>query len=392
MPTTSRAFLRRRGAAVALAATVLLAPFAQSAAAAESAAAPSSSVAAPSTDPATTVATIEARTARAVARSLADPAWQDRVEKAALASETVRLAPLADRADDEAAARTLAPRLHRAERRLAEAKGLDADTPPLLNLRLAADSMRAALADGRAPLVAAAPADETARTVPAYDSRGRTHTLNVRSVPERPVYIVDVDATRALAAGMDVLREELTAQGLGGAAARVADNAPTAQGGFWTTRITSVRLSDNKEPWVKGSSEIYTLVTGFGHDGKVRVDPVEMPYLDDEDHTYYPNQVLVNWSYYKYNLADAVMMEEDGGTNYHDLAQALATALLTITDQGMYIPLVNALLDAIPTDWWTDDPDYVDSWYTLAQGDRGTLNGAAGNGTMGVEPYFVDAL
>jgi hypothetical protein len=387
---------RRRGAAVALAA-VLLSPIAlQSAAAADSAPArpsaaqPSADADRPSVDNTASVAAIEGRTARAVARSLDGTSWRSQVRKAALASDAVRLTPLADRAEKLPAARALADRLHRAERKLARAKGLDADTGPLLNLRLAADSMRDGLAAGRTPLVVAAPADEDARTVTAYDSRGATHTLDLRTVPERPVYVVDIDASRALAAGLDVLREQFDAHGLHDAARRVAGDAPAAQGGFWSTRISSVRLSDDQEPWVKGSSEIYTLVTGFGHDGKVRVDPVQMPYLDEDGHTYYPDQILVNWSFYKYNLADAVMMEEDGGTNYRELAKALTTALLTITDQGMYIPLVNALLDAIPSDWWTDDPDYVDSWYTLAQGDHGSLNGAAGNGRMTVEPYFVE--
>lgn len=392
MYPTSLTSLRRRGAAVALAAAVLLAPFAQSAAAAEPAAASSAPATRPSTEAAPPVAVTEARAARAVARSLADTSWRDRVRAAVLASETVRLTPLADRAGEEPAARTLASRLHRAERQLAAAKGLDAGTGPLLNLRLGADSMRDELAAGRAPLVVAAPADEAADTVTAFDSRGGTHRLDVRNVPERPVYIVDVDASRALSAGLNVLRAELAAHGLAEAVTRVPNDTAAAQAGFWSTRITSVRLSDDKEPWVKGSSEIYTLVTGFGHDGKVRVDPVEMPYLDEDGRTYYPNQILVNWSFYKYDLADAVMMEEDGGTNYRELAKALAAALLTITDQGMYIPLVDALLDAIPTDWWTDDPDYVDSWYTLAQGDHGALNGAAGNGTMTVEPYFVAEL
>ncbi|MYQ99515.1 DUF3103 family protein, partial [Streptomyces sp. SID6139] len=156
------------------------------------------------------------------------------------------------------------------------------------------------------------------------------------------------------------------------------------------TKITAVELSDDEEPWIKGAAEIYTLVSGFGQDGKVRVDPVDMPYLDYDGTVYKPNQILVNWSNYKYNLADAVMMEEDGSTNYRDLAKAIATALLTITDQGTYIPLVNAILDAIPDDWWTDDPDYVDSWYTLAQSNQGTYYGARGNGWMTVEPYFVE--
>ncbi|AGS73599.1 hypothetical protein B446_33995 [Streptomyces collinus Tu 365] len=33
-----------------------------------------------------------------------------------------------------------------------------------------------------------------------------------------------------------------------------------------------------------------------------------MPYLDYDGTVYYPNQILVNWSHYKYNLADVVMM------------------------------------------------------------------------------------
>jgi hypothetical protein len=117
-----------------------------------------------------------------------------------------------------------------------------------------------------------------------------------------------------------------------------------------------------------------------------------MPYLDDDGTTYYPNQVLVNWSSYKYNLADVVMMEADSDTNYAALAKALADALLTITDQGAYIPLVDAILDALPSSWYTNDDDYVDSWYTLGTHSSGSLTGARANGRMTVEPYWVAQL
>ncbi|WP_427168863.1 DUF3103 family protein (plasmid) [Streptomyces sp. C1-1] len=50
-----------------------------------------------------------------------------------------------------------------------------------------------------------------------------------------------------------------------------------------------MELSDDEEPWIKGDAEIYTLVTGFGQDGKLRVDPVDMPYLDNERTVYRPN-------------------------------------------------------------------------------------------------------
>ena len=65
---------------------------------------------------------------------------------------------------------------------------------------------------------------------------------------------------------------------------------------------------------------------------------------------------------------------------------------LTITDNGTYVPLVNAILAAIPSSWWTDDPDYVDSWYTLSTTSSGRLYGAAGNGWMDVSPYWVSEL
>ncbi|MET8964500.1 DUF3103 family protein [Streptomyces sp. NPDC004096] len=336
------------------------------------------------------VSTAEDHAARAIAGSLTDSAWRARVKEAALGSREVAVTALADKAGG-----TLESDLAAADRRIAAAKGLDAGVGSLLRLRLGDGSMRAALAAGTTPWVAAATSDDDATTVTAYDSRGRAHTLDARTAPAHPVYVVDIDGSKALAAGLGVLNDELARYGVDSAApasrkaSEALSRASAAAGGFWTTRITSVELSDDEEPWIKGDAEIYTLVTGFGQDGTVRVDPVDMPYLDNDGTVYRPNQILVNWSLYKYNLADAVMMEDDGSTNYRDLAKAIATALLTIADQGTYIPLVNAVLDAIPDDWWTDDPDYVDSWYTLAQSDNGTRYGARGNGWMTVEPYFV---
>ncbi|WP_438303187.1 DUF3103 family protein [Streptomyces sp. HUAS TT11] len=336
------------------------------------------------------VSTAEDHAARAIAGSLTDSAWRARVKEAALGSREVAVTALADKAGG-----TLESDLAAADRRIAAAKGLDAGVGSLLRLRLGDGSMRAALAAGTTPWVAAATSDDDATTVTAYDSRGRAHTLDARTAPAHPVYVVDIDGSKALAAGLGVLNDELARYGMDSAApasrkaSEALSRASAAAGGFWTTRITSVELSDDEEPWIKGDAEIYTLVTGFGQDGTVRVDPVDMPYLDNDGTVYRPNQILVNWSLYKYNLADAVMMEDDGSTNYRDLAKAIATALLTIADQGTYIPLVNAVLDAIPDDWWTDDPDYVDSWYTLAQSDNGTRYGARGNGWMTVEPYFV---
>ncbi|MGW1884870.1 DUF3103 family protein [Streptomyces sp. NPDC001970] len=331
-----------------------------------------------------TVSRIENEAARSIATSLTDPALRSRIRTAALSSDEVDPAALAARTGT-LTGKALGSTLRDADRRIAEAKGLDATAGSLLRVRLGADSMREALARGAEPLVVAASSDDDGATVTAYDARGRAHTLDARRAPDRPVYVVDIDESKAVSAGLEVLREAFRQQNPSAPQLRTQQ----ASAGWWATKVDSVRLSDDKEPWVKGDAEIFSLVTGFGLDGKVRVDTVDMPYLNTDGTTYYPNQIVVNWSTYKYNLADIVMMEDDGDTNYKALAQALTAALLTIADQGTYIPLVNAVLDALPESWWTDDPDYVESWYTLAQGSSGRLNGASGNGWMSVSPYFV---
>lgn len=393
MSRTSRT--RRSALALALCAAAVAAlqgvasPAAGAAPASSPSASTSASTSTSSPTSTSTVGRIEDSTARAFAESLGEGSWRTQVRTAALASDQIDLRALTGRTTTRAGS-ALEPAIATADRHIAEAKGLAADTGSLLRLRLAAPSMRGELASGTAPLVAAATTDDSAETITAYDSRGRAHTLDARRTPDRPVYVVDIDVSRAMTAGLRTLNKELTERGLS-APAQQAPTSPTrsAAAGFWTTKIDSVQLSSDEEPWVSGDAEVFSIVSGFGFDGKVRVDTVDMPYLDNDGTTYYPNQILVNWSSYKYNLADVVMMEDDGDTNYQALAKALADALLTITDLGTYIPLVNAILDAIPASWWTNDPDYVDSWYTLANTSTGRLNGARANGWLTVTPYFV---
>lgn len=269
------------------------------------------------------------------------------------------------------------------------AKGLPADSGSLLQLRVATDAMHAALSRGEVPLVAAAPTDDEVASITAYDPLGGKVTLDPVVAPTRPVLVVEVDVAKALPKGIDLMRKTLARSG-------VTEAKPLATvqsaGGYWATKINAVRLSDDEEPWIKGAAEIYSIVGGFGLDGKAAVNIVQMPYLDHDDTTYYPNQLLVHFNGYKYNLADVVMMEDDGDTNYQQLARTIITALLTIADAGTYIPLVDPIISAIPTSWWTDDPDYVDSWYTLSTSSRGRVNGARGNGWMDVEPYWVSEL
>ncbi|MFF5177874.1 DUF3103 family protein [Micromonospora sp. NPDC000316] len=320
------------------------------------------------------------RLAREVADALADPATRARALAAVTAGP---VDPLAAR---------LGARVDRASRAANEAvlaaKGLSATTGSVLHLRLGHPGSGALSTRTALPLVAAAPTDDELNSVVAYDPAGGHVLLDPVRLPSRPVLVVEVDVTRAMEQGLAQLRQELTQRGLNG----VRATSRTAQAGYWATKVNAIRLSNDQETWIKGKAEIFNVVAGFGHDGRPTATVVEMPYLDNEGTVYYPNQLLVHFNAYKYNLADVVMWEDDGDTNYRDLATALITALLTIVDYGTYTPLVTAIINAMPASWWTDDPDYVDSWYTLSTGSSGRLNGAAANGWMDVTPYWVQQL
>ncbi|WP_256105467.1 DUF3103 family protein [Streptomyces sp. ODS05-4] len=278
------------------------------------------------------------------------------------------------------------------------AKGLKAQAGSLIELRLGDESMRDEVRGGE-PLLVAGEADEDARTIKAYDSSGRVHELDARTAPDRAVLVVGVNGEQSLKAGMEQLRSTLAEQG-------VAANIPTdlakkpagsrsaakASGGYDATLMESVRLKEDREPWHKGGAEIYALVAGVNPQGEPQVDTVQMPYLDYDNKTYTPNQILINWSHFKFNAVDIVMMEEDTQANYAELARAVANGLLTVINKSQYTPLVDAIIKAIPQGWFSDDHDYVDSWYTIQKSAWDPFTGAASNGTIGLGPWHVDEV
>ncbi|MCN0152495.1 DUF3103 family protein [Salinispora arenicola] len=324
------------------------------------------------------------RLAREVAGVLADPATRARVARSVTA-EPVDLLAARLGARVERAARS-------ANQAVLEAKGLPAVTGSVLRLRLGHQDMAAALAQAEIPLVAAAASDDALPVAVGYEPAGGRVQLDPARLPDRPVLVVEVDVAKAMTRGLAQVRQELTDHGLVDAGSTVATRSAAADSGYWATKVNEVRLSDDQEPWIKGSAEIFSIVTGFGQDGKGTASIVEMPYLDHDGETYRPNQLLVHFDTYKYDLADVVMYEDDGGTNYRELARSLITALLTVIDYGVYVPLVSAIIDAMPDSWWIDDPDYVDSFYTLSTSSSGRLTGASGNGWLDVAPYWVQPL
>ena len=267
-------------------------------------------------------------------------------------------------------------------------KGLPAGAARLSQVRLGDKSMVDALRHGVAPLVATTPNDDNQADFTAYEPGGKTLTLPKATIPQRPVLFVDVNVKVATQLGAAVIDRETSKVRKPTATAPAA----TAAAGYWATQITSIRFNDVEEPWFKGAAEIFAIVGGFDLNGDARTDVVDMPYLDDANHTYYPNQLVIHWNRYKYNAADIVFMEDDGDTNYLQLAQALVSALAYILDAGAYAPLVSAILNAMPGSWWTDDPDFVDACYAVTQEANWTRNCAGGNGTLSVRPFWVSQL
>jgi hypothetical protein len=325
--------------------------------------------------------------ARALAASFQDSRWAGAV-RSALSHGDVDALTLARRSGTAGGAgfrRAAEP----ANKAILAAKGLPADTGSVIRAWAAGPA-------GAISLVAAEATDDDATAVPAYDLAGREHPLVASVAPRQPVAIVGVDERRTLAAGVDVVRDALAAHristGSGNGSGTGGGRRAASTDGYWTTRVMHVRLNDDEEPWFKGAAEIYTIVSGVGTDGQPHVDIVQMPYLDYDGTDYYPGQILVDWSHFKYNAVDAVMMEEDDGTNYRALAQALISALLTVLNGVQYAPMVDAILQAMPDSWWTDDPDYVDSWYLLTRQANERRIGARANGTIDFQPYYVTVL
>ena len=333
--------------------------------------------------------TITNNLARLFAPMLGDPAVKRRVSSA-VAAGPVDLLTVESGSSFAKAARG-------ANQALLAAKGLPATTGSILQVQLAHPDMAAAIARGESPLVAGATSDDAVTSVTAYGPNGASVLLDANRLPAQPTLVIDVNVTKAMSVGLELVRDQLAAAGLGGHESSAADTRVSGGGSsimadpYLASRIDYVWLGDDHEPWTKGAAEIFSIVGGFGLDGAPTIDIVQMPYLDHDGTNYYPYQVLVHWNpaRYLYNFADVVMMEDDGGTNYQALTTALVQALATISGLGGYLPLVNSILQAIPGGWWTDDPDYVDSWYTLSTSHGGGY-GASGNGYLVLTSVVIE--
>lgn len=227
--------------------------------------------------------------------------------------------------------------------------------------------------------------------VTGYNLKGATVTMDVQNAPDFPVIVVEDSGYHAMQRGIEQINMLLQAKGLQVPSA-------TSAAGFDAKKLTKVRIKDDEEPWIKGAAEIYTLVTGALSGNEPQIVAVDMPYLDHDDTTYYPNQLVVNWSMYQYQVVDMLMYEADGNTNYQSLVQALITAVGAVGSLAGWPPaaalaeITNRVIAATPSSWYTDDDDFVDACYTIEKNKYYTdFNCAGADAKISMVPFYVQS-
>ncbi|WP_018691233.1 DUF3103 family protein [Algicola sagamiensis] len=293
-------------------------------------------------------------------------------------------------------------KLSQFDQTLRSAKGIDTYTDSIVQLRLAKESMLPGLkANSQDVLFAYEPAgdEETWTHIEAFDAEGNVHLLDVSEAPKRPVIVVDINGRKSLTAGIRLMQEKLSSFDKKGARLMSESSAPTdeAETGLSTTVLDRISLKDDKEPWVSGDADVYSIVVGIDSERKEpNLDVLDMPYLDTSARDYYPSQTVVIWDRYRYQAADMILMEQDDNTNYQDLVVNLfdiASQVITMVGEpqaGTITQMTSKLISAMPNHWFSNDDDYVDVLYTIQKGKeyRGRM-GASANASVDLRPLVI---
>jgi len=276
------------------------------------------------------------------------------------------------------------------DRKIRRAKQIDSRLDELLELRLAAPSMAAALQQDVNPLVISIPRENenVLTTIKAFDSSGQTIHLDALQAPDRPVLVVGINTKADLRAFSSVFNEELRKVGLQNSPP-ISEQAETPFSleafGESVTRLTKYYMRDDHEPWFKGASEIYTVISGVNADMTgAYIYNVDLPSLNYDGSTYYPNTTLIYWGGFAHSLANIEFMEADSGWDYGYILGVVGAIVGVLTGDISFQSAAagwrvgEAVHQGINTMGWdtTDNDDYVDRimeirqywWYTYWPG------------------------
>jgi hypothetical protein len=243
-------------------------------------------------------------------------------------------------------------------------------------------------------LIAYAPAgnERTWTEIPAYTLGGARVSLDPRHAPDAPVLVIETHGRLAMRKGIEEANLALQRAGLQQPAVRIASATSIP-----TTRLDSIRLQNDQEPWISGAAEVYAVVSGvLDASNSPQLKIVDLPYLDHDGTTYRPNQIVVDWTNYAYQAVNIQLFEHDDNTNYQDLVTVLISAVGAAGSLAGYpvisaiAEIANRIIAAIPSSAFTNDDDYVDSFYTIEKTRTYTGHvGAGQNATVSLTPYLL---
>lgn len=238
--------------------------------------------------------------------------------------------------------------------------------------------------------------------VEAYTIDKKLVYLDAKNPPKQPVIVIETNGFETLKKEVEFMNKQLRLEGVQNARFNNIGsdfNTLAAKSkGLETTKLNKIRLNDDQEPWISGAAEIYAITSGIKDaNNKPEIKIIPMYYLDHEKKDYYPNQILLFWDDYKYQAANIQLFEKDDNTSYKNLVSVIVNGVFQIVGTVATQPWVNALgqvagaiIQAMPNQWFKNNDDYVDSFYTIEKNKSYTNHfGAKGNAKVDLVPFFV---
>ncbi|CAL2103580.1 DUF3103 family lipoprotein precursor [Tenacibaculum sp. 190130A14a] len=240
------------------------------------------------------------------------------------------------------------------------------------------------------------------KQIVAYTLDKKVVYLDANKAPEQPVIVIETDGFETLKKEVAYMNKMLREEGVqnnrfeGKKVGDVLNAAKTS--GLETTKLNKIRLNDDEEPWISGAAEVYAITSGIKDDSNSpEIKVIPMYYLDHDGRDYYPNQVMLFWDDYKYQAANIQLFEKDDNVNYKDLVSTIVNGVFQIIGAVSTQPWVNvlgqvagAIIQAMPNSWYTNNDDYVDSFYTIEKNKSyNNYYGARGNAKVNLAPYFI---
>lgn len=233
----------------------------------------------------------------------------------------------------------------------------------------------------------------------AYTLSGEIVYLDPFSAPDVPVIVVETSGYEAFKLEIAYVNKILKEEGLQAKRSADLSNNKTAASGLETTMLSKIYLNDDKEPWISGAAEIYAITSGIRNsDNEPEVAVIPMYYLDHDKKYYYPNQIMLFWDDYAYTAANIHLYEKDDNHSYKELTQLIVDGVAEVVGSlsgktwvAALGEVASAIIEVMPDSWFTNEDDYVDSFYTIEKNKYYyNYDGANGNAMVSLDPYFVN--